>query len=147
MSFSCEMKQPGSVEEMIATLPRQDQLIVKRLRALVKDCLPKAEEKLSYGVPYYRHNRLICFIWPPTVYFGSHEGKAAALAKGVTLGFNYGHLMSNDQGVLLAEGRKQVYVMYLRDVKEIDDALVRSQLFEAGELDDTFTAKKKRSKR
>jgi hypothetical protein len=40
-----------------------------------------------------------------------------------------------------------VYVMYFRDVKEIDDALVRSQLFEAGELDDTFTAKKKRSKR
>jgi hypothetical protein len=141
------MKSPGSIDEMIATLPRQDQLIVKRLRTLVKDCLPKAEEKLSYGVPYYRHNRLICFIWPPSVYFGSHEGRQAAIDKGVTLGFNYGYLMSNDQGVLLAEGRKQVYVMYFKSLKDIDDAVIRSQLFEAGELDDSFAKKKKRPNR
>ena len=133
----------SSVDELIPLLPRKDQVIVRRLRALVKDCLPKAEEKLDYGVPYYRHHRLICFIWPPTVYWGPTPKKDAALAKGVTLGFNYGYLMSNDQGVLLAEGRKQVYVMYFKDVSEIDDALVRSQLYEAGILDDSFGEKKR----
>ena len=138
------MKEHATFEEFIASLPRNEQLIVTRLRALVKDCLPKAEEKFNYGVPYYRHNKLICFIWPPTAYFGSHEGRAKAIDKGVTLGFNYGNQMSNDQGLLLAEGRKQVYVMYFKDVKDINDNDVRSQLFEAGELDDSFAKKKKR---
>lgn len=141
------MKQHASVEEFLAALPRNEQLIVKRLRTLVKDCLPKAEEKFNYGVPYYRHNKLICFIWPPDAYFGSHEGKARAKEKGVTLGFNYGNKMSNDQGLLLAEGRKQVYVMYFKDVKDINDADVRSQLYEAGALDDSYAKKPKRAKR
>ncbi|MNC98052.1 hypothetical protein D3C83_159020 [compost metagenome] len=61
----------------------------------------------------------------------------------MTLGFNYGKLMSNDQGVLLSEGRKQVYVLYFKSQKEIDEQLIRSLLFEAGMLDDTFARKKK----
>ena len=136
-----------SVDELIPTLPRNDQLIVRRLRALIKDCLPKATEKISYGVPYYSHNRLICFIWPPTVYWGPPSRKEKMITKGVTLGFNYGKLMSNDRGVLLAEGRKQVYVMYFRDLQEIDDSLVRSQLYEAGMLDDSFADRKRKPQR
>ena len=44
-----------TVDEIIASLPRSEQVIVKRLRALVIECLPKAEEKSYYdmGVPFY----------------------------------------------------------------------------------------------
>ena len=38
-----------TVDEIIASLPRSDQVIVKRLRALVLECLQKAEEKSYYA--------------------------------------------------------------------------------------------------
>jgi hypothetical protein len=54
---------------MIAALPRDEQVLVKRLRALVTECIPHATEKAYYGLalPFYRRNRLICFIWPASV--------------------------------------------------------------------------------
>jgi hypothetical protein len=51
--------------------------------------------------------------------------------------------MSNDEGWLLAEGRKQVYMMYFSSVTEID-GVVRSLLFEAGMIDDAFGKLKSR---
>jgi hypothetical protein len=61
----------GNVDEMVAALPRDERVLVNRLRSLIAECVPKAEEKAYYGlgVPFYRHNRLICFIWPPSVYW------------------------------------------------------------------------------
>lgn len=136
----------NTVEEFLVTLPKEEAVIVRRLRALVKECLPKAQEKLNYGAPYYTHHRMICFIWPPSAYWGPKRLNDKLQDKGVTLGFCYGNLMSNDEGVLLAEGRKQVYAMYFKALKDIDEQLVRSLLFEAGALDDSF-AKKKKPKR
>src|SRR5262245_39001619 len=123
----------NSVDELIQSLEKKERLIVQHLRELVLECLPKAEEKLSYGVPYYRHNRMICFIWPPSVYWGEGRSKEKQLALGVTLGFCQGNLMSNDEGLLKAEGRKQVYCMYFKSLQEIDEQAIRSLLFEAAE--------------
>lgn len=134
-----------TVEELLSQLPRAEQIIVKRLRALVLECLPKAEEKLNFGAPYYTRNRMICFIWPPTLYWGSGRTAETQSKKGISFGFCQGNLMSNVDGVLLAEGRKQVYVMYIHHLKEIDEDLIRSLLFEAEMIDDSF-AKKKRKK-
>ena len=135
-----------SVEEALQRVPKEERVVVERLRVLVKECLPKAEEKAYYGVgvPFYRHNRLICFIWPPSINFG--KDNRAHQEKGVSLGFNQGNLMSNDEGVLLAEGRKQVYVMYFKTVADIDEQLVRSLLYEAEMLDDSFRKKKTAAK-
>jgi hypothetical protein len=129
-----------SVDEIIASLPRAEQVIVKRLRLFVQECLPKAEEKSYYdmGVPFYRHNRLICFIWPPSIYWGPKRTLETQQKKGVALGFNQGNLMSNQDGVLLAEGRKQVYCIYFHSLKDIDEAQVRALLFEAGMIDERF---------
>jgi hypothetical protein len=134
-----------SVEEVIAALPRSEQVIVKRLRALVMECLPKAEEKAYYdmGVPFYRHHRLICFIWPASVFWGPKRTLETQQKKGTALGFNQGNLMSNQDAVLLAEGRKQVYCMYFHSLKDIDEAQVRALLFEAGMIDEGFKKKKK----
>lgn len=51
--------------------------------------------------------------------------------------------MANENHVLLAEGRKQVYCMYFKFLKEIDESQVRALLFEAGMIDDEFAKKRK----
>ncbi|MBK5279332.1 MAG: DUF1801 domain-containing protein [Bacteroidia bacterium] len=99
-------KSSKSVDEIIISLPREEQTIMKRLRSLILECLPKAEEKVSYGVPFYRHNRMICFIWPPSIFWGPKRTPESQQAIGLTLGFCQGNLMANEDGVLLAEGRQ-----------------------------------------
>ena len=134
------------IDQMIATLPRNEQVLVKRLRALVMECIPQATEKAYYdwSIPFYTRNRLICFIWPPSVSWEPGASHEKQKSKGVTLGFNQGNLMSNEDGVLLAEGRKQVYVMYFKDPDDIDEAQVRALLFEAAMIDEQFVKRKKK---
>lgn len=138
----------ANVEEMIAGLPGNERVIVNRLRSLIAECIPKAEEKSYYdmGVPFYRHNRLICFIWPPSVMWGKQPNEEHR-RKGVSLGFSQGNLMSNEDGALLAEGRKQVYVMYFKTLKDIDENQVRALLFEASMIDEEFSKKQKKVKK
>lgn len=134
-----------SVDELLMNLPRAEQVLVQRLRTLITECIPKATEHVYYdmGLPFYRHNRLICYIWPASKSSGSKRSSATQNAKGTLLGFNQGNLMSNEDGVLKAEGRKQVYVMYFRSIKDVDENQVRALLFEAAMIDDQFRKKKK----
>jgi len=136
----------NSFEEMVATLPRAEQVLVKRLRALITECIPKATEKLYYdmGLPFFRHNKLICFVWPESLFWGPNRTKETQSRKGTSLGFNQGYLMSNEDGALLAEGRKQVYVLYLKSIKDLDENQVRALLFEAAMIDESFAKKKKK---
>jgi hypothetical protein len=142
------MKAKGlTVDEMILSLPREEQIIVKRLRALLTECLPKAQEepKYGFGVPFYVHNRMICFIWPSSVYWGLKR-KAEAKQKLVTLGFCQGYLMSNEDKVLKSEGRKQVYCMYINSLAEINEEQIRAMVYEAEMIDQDFGRKKKAKK-
>jgi hypothetical protein len=132
-----------SIEEVISSLPKSERIIVNRLRSLVLECLPKATEKVSYGVPFYTHNRMICFIWPPSIYWEPKKESTNKKEKGVTLGFCQGNKMSNEDGVLLAEGRKQVYCMYFKSQEEINEEQIRALLFEAELVDDEFKKKRK----
>jgi hypothetical protein len=134
------------IDQMIANLPRNEQVLVKRLRALIIECIPNATEKAydDLDMPFYTRNRLICFIWPPSVRWEPGVNHEKRKAKGVSLGFNQGNLMSNEDGVLLAEGRKQVYMIYFKDLDDIDDTKVRALLFEAAMIDEQFAKKKKR---
>jgi hypothetical protein len=134
------------VDQMIANLPRGEQVIVKRLRALIIECIPQATEKSYYdlNIPFYRRNRLICFIWPPSLFWEQGKNHEKRQAKGVCLGFNQGYLISNDDGVLLSEGRKQVYAMYFNTLAEIKEKQVRALLFEAAMIDEQFSKKKKK---
>ena len=138
-----------TVDEMIMNLPRQEQVLVKRLRALVTECLPAATEKAYFGmgIPYYTHYRMICFIWPASVFWGPKRTTATQNAKGTSLGFCYGNLMANEDGALLAEGRKQVYVMYFKTLNEINEEQIRALLFEASLIDDNFKKQKEKAKK
>jgi hypothetical protein len=135
----------GTIEEMIMSLPKNEQVLVNRLRAIVRECLPAATENAYYDwrVPFYRRNRLICFIWPPSLELGKYKPTEAQIARGVSLGFCQGNRMSNEDGALLSEGRKQVYVLYIKSLKEMDESQVRALLFEAGMVDEEFKKIKK----
>jgi hypothetical protein len=130
----------GSVDEVIVSLSKTEQIIVKRLRTIILDCLPKAEEKNSYGVPFYRRNRMICYIWPSSIQWG--QTKKVDPERLVVLGFCQGNLMANEDKVLFAEGRKQVYCMYFKTLTQINEAQIRALLYEAGMIDEEFKKKK-----
>jgi hypothetical protein len=125
-----------SIDEILSTLPRPEQVIVKKLRALIHEVLPHVTEKNNYGAPFYTRNRMMVFIWPPSIQWGPKKKDTSD--KGVALGFCQGNLMSNEDGILLQEGRKQVFCMYFRSVKEIDDNILRALLYEADMIDQQF---------
>jgi hypothetical protein len=139
------MDAEKTVDEIVNDLPKWEQLIVKRLRTLIVECLPHALEKNSYGVPFYRRNRMICFIWPPSISWGSKKEQWAN--KGVILGFCQGNLFANDGKLLLKEGRKQVYCMYFKSHTEIDEAPIRSLLFESEIIDNEFRKNSKENRK
>lgn len=127
-----------SVDEMIGALPRNEQVLVKRLRAIIQECLPLATEKAYYGmgVPFYKRRRMICFIWPTSLVWGPRRDKVSKESKGVSLGFCYGNRMANEDGALLAEGRKQVYVLYIKTLADLDENQIRALLYEAAMVDE-----------
>lgn len=55
-------KRPTDVSSYIAAANPTAQPMLKQLRAAIKSAAPKAEEKISYAMPYYvYHGRLIYF--------------------------------------------------------------------------------------
>jgi uncharacterized protein YdhG (YjbR/CyaY superfamily) len=50
------------VDAYIAAAPKAAQPLLRQLRELIKSGAPKAEERISYGMPYYRyHGHLMYF--------------------------------------------------------------------------------------
>lgn len=55
-------KTTDGVEAYIAAAPKEVRGKLKELRSIIKSAAPKAEEKISYGIPYYGyHGRLAYF--------------------------------------------------------------------------------------
>ena len=56
------MPRPTTVDGYIAAAPKEARSMLKQLRAAIRSAVPAAEEKLSYGMPYYfHHGRLAYF--------------------------------------------------------------------------------------
>lgn len=47
------MAKPQSVDEYIVMAPVEQQAKLRELRKIIRRVVPEAEEKLSYGMPYY----------------------------------------------------------------------------------------------
>src|SRR5438552_14338667 len=60
------MKPAKNVDEYIAQTPKEVQEKLQELRAVIKSTAPGAEERISYGMPYYYYKgRLVYFqLWP-----------------------------------------------------------------------------------
>jgi len=78
--------------------------IVATIRSLMKECAPKAEEVISYGMPVYRFKKPFAWI---------NAGKTA-----VTLGFREGRSFEDRYGLLrgAAKHAKNVRMLQSADV-------------------------------
>lgn len=58
--------RPGTIDEYILQCPEDVQPILARIRAVIKEAAPKAEEKISYQMPGFYLNGYL-------VWFGVHK--------------------------------------------------------------------------
>lgn len=72
------MKRAKDVDEYIAQAPKEIQGKLQELRGAIKETAPAAEEKLSYGMPYYGYkgrlayfayakNHIGLYVMPPII--------------------------------------------------------------------------------
>ena len=53
------------VDGYIASMSKEAQLHLKELRKVIKAAVPKAEESISWGIPFYKY----CGTWPKSFFF------------------------------------------------------------------------------
>jgi uncharacterized protein YdhG (YjbR/CyaY superfamily) len=79
--------KPKDVSAFIAAAPKEIRGKLRDLRSIIRKTAPAAEEKISYGIPYYAHHgRLVYFnVWQahiglyiPTPVLAEHKGELAA---------------------------------------------------------------------
>lgn len=88
-------------------------------------------DKITFGNPCYYKKSWICYLKP--------------LKKGkVELAFMRGNELSNSQGILKSNGRKQLRSIEISDFKEIQLDLIKEVLNEAIFLDETKPYESKR---
>ncbi|MEP7376696.1 MAG: DUF1801 domain-containing protein [Chitinophagaceae bacterium] len=125
-----------NVEEFLEFLPEDELKVTELLRKIIFNCLPQVIEKLSYNVPFYKHHKNFCFIWPASVLWGKTKSYA-----GVRLGFTNGNQLLDETGYLDKGDRKQVYWKDFKSLMEIDMEFVRLYIFEAIMIDEQLKNK------
>ncbi|MCB0601330.1 MAG: DUF1801 domain-containing protein [Saprospiraceae bacterium] len=118
-----------SIDEFLDYLPEDERAMVDLLRTTILRTIPQVHEKLAYNVPYYSNHRRICFIWPPSVEWGSYR------QEGVMLGFSEGYRIADDLNFLDKGNRKQVYTHTYKSLDEIDPDVVTYYVWEAWQID------------
>jgi uncharacterized protein len=48
-----------NVDEFIASAPKEAQFKLKEIRGVIKSAVPKAEEGISWGVPFYKYHGVL----------------------------------------------------------------------------------------
>lgn len=87
-----KMSMPEDVDTYIANSETEARTILNEIREIIKATIPKAEEGISYGVPFYK-------------YQGQLAG-FAAYKKHVSFGFGAAVLQSKDREMLEKKGYK-----------------------------------------
>ena len=118
-----------NIDDLFDALPETERIIAAILREIVKENLPNAREKLSWGAPFYHGKRSICFIWPASIPWGK-------LDKGVALGFARADALNHNGFLGNSEG-KQIGRHVFTSAEEIDVALVTNLLQQALAFDDS----------
>ncbi len=55
------MKKPKDVDTYIAAVPKEMQAKLNQLRAVIRKAAPDAEERISYGMPYYSYKGRLAY--------------------------------------------------------------------------------------
>jgi uncharacterized protein YdhG (YjbR/CyaY superfamily) len=62
--------KPKNVEAYIAAAPKEVQAKLKQIRAAVRKTAPAAEERISYGMPYYAYKGRLAYFAAFTKHIG-----------------------------------------------------------------------------
>jgi uncharacterized protein YdhG (YjbR/CyaY superfamily) len=60
-SGKVESKKFKTVNEYLATVPPGHRVLLKRLRELIKETAPQAEELISYNIPAYKYKGMLVY--------------------------------------------------------------------------------------
>jgi uncharacterized protein YdhG (YjbR/CyaY superfamily) len=55
------MKKANTVTDYIAGSPKEVQAMLKELRAVIRQSAPTAQERISYGMPYYHYKGRLAY--------------------------------------------------------------------------------------
>jgi uncharacterized protein YdhG (YjbR/CyaY superfamily) len=69
--------KPANVDSYIAAASASAQPLLRQLRKVIRSAAPRAEEKISYGMPYYEFNGRLA-------YFAAHKKHVGLYALGPT---------------------------------------------------------------
>ena len=86
------MPRPKNVDAYIASAPKEFQGKLKQLRRAIREAAPNADERISYGIPYYGYkgrlayfrlslNHIGLYIPPPVIQEHKNELKGYETAK------------------------------------------------------------------
>jgi hypothetical protein len=123
-------------QEYILTQPENYQAIFKRLRQIVLQSAPNIEERIRYGIPFFDYYGWMCYLSP------------LKKDKGVYIAFLRGLELSNEQGILEANGRTMIKSITYTHVKDIEEAPLREIIQESLLLNEEhYKAKKTKKKK
>ncbi|MFN0215188.1 MAG: DUF1801 domain-containing protein [Saprospiraceae bacterium] len=115
-------------DSFLEALTPSEQEICLRLRNLILQNFPNLRETWAYGAPFYKGRGRICFLYPASLPY-------SGVKSGVNFGFNRGHLLSNEQGLLQMGDRKEVAYIPVLFEKDIQEVLFLEILHEAVIID------------
>jgi hypothetical protein len=94
--------------------------VVAALRSLMKECAPRAQEVISYGIPMYALKKPIAWINPSQT--------------GVTLGFREAASFEDRYGLLRGTGKHAKHVR-LRNLSDVNTTALKYYIKQAVKLD------------
>jgi hypothetical protein len=94
--------------------------IVERLRELMAECAPGAQEVISYGSPAWRGNKILAIVSPSKTH--------------ITFAFERGAEFADPHGLLAGSGKKTRHVK-IKTVDGLDDDALRDYIAQAARLD------------
>jgi hypothetical protein len=111
-----------TVDEFVATrvLPEL-QPVVAMIRELMKECAPKAQESISYGIPAYKLKRIVAVISPTK--------------KDITFSFSRGAQFEDRYGLLRGVGTSSKHVK-IKNLATANMEALRYYIKQAQELDE-----------
>jgi hypothetical protein len=109
------------VDEYVKSkLPPQHEATLRRLRELVAEVAPDAEEVVTYGSPAWKGNKMLAIVSPTKTH--------------ITLAFDHGVDFEDPHGLLEGVGKRSRHVK-LKSVDDIDEAALRDYFTQAVAID------------
>jgi hypothetical protein len=109
------------VDEFVETRVRPEQQeIVAKIRALMQESAPDAEEVISYGIPAWKGNRIMAVM---------NTSKS-----GITFAFAHGAEFTDKYGLLEGVGKKSKNVR-MKSMKDVNEAALKDYIRQALEFD------------